>query len=239
MVLVGLGAEPLGHHARDERGHELVQVELDVNLRVTAQRLDGPHERLKPRHVPQGLGHLVLHELGEVGHQLVQAAVGGEGLQRGSEQRSLASFSAASHHRRDAVKVQLELLAQLVRHHGLDHGSGAVGSGFALDVRVVSAGRRLDVGRDHRRSEELGVRGASQVRGSIVRGQRGWVLGYERLDALDREPVRDDVDGDGRPRELRGEDILEVDLLVDRYVQLGVAGHFLERDGPGARGEAV
>ena len=27
--------------------------------------------------------------------------------------------------------------------------------------------------------------------------------------------------------------------LFDRYVQLGVAGHFLERDGPGARGEAV
>ena len=78
MVLVGLGAQSFGHHARDERGHELVQVELDVNLRVTAQRLDGPHERLEPRHVPQGLGNLVLHELGEVGHQLVQAAVGGE-----------------------------------------------------------------------------------------------------------------------------------------------------------------
>ena len=238
MVVGRVGAEPLGHHARDERRHELVQVELHVDLGIGAQRLDHPHERLEPRHVTKRRRDLVLHELGEVGQELVQAAVRGEGLERGSEHGSLgAAFAPAPpHDGGDAVEVQLELLAELVRDDGLHDRAGSF---FRFDRSRRAAGRGLDVAGDDGRSEQPVVLGGVDARGSIDVGSGRGILGYERLHALDREPVRHDVHGDGRARELRGEDVLEVEYLVLRDVQLRVAGNFVERDGAGARGEAV
>mmetsp|Transcript_12718 Transcript_12718/g.57390 ORF Transcript_12718/g.57390 Transcript_12718/m.57390 type:complete len:293 (-) Transcript_12718:137-1015(-) len=240
MVLVGVGAEPLGHHARDERRHELVQVELHVDLGIGAQRLDHPHERLEPRHVTKRRRHLVLHELGEVGQELVQAAVRGERRQRGSEHGGLgaALAAAAPHDGGDAVEVQLELLAELVRDDGL-HDRALTALTALLRLDRGRPGRGLDVSGDDGRSEQPVVLGGVDARGSIDVGRGRGILGYERLHALDREPVRHDVHGDGRARELRGEDVLEVEYLILRDVQLRVAGNFVERDGPGARGEAV
>jgi|AntAceMinimDraft_5_1070358.scaffolds.fasta_scaffold353287_1 hypothetical protein len=49
---------PLGDHARDDGGHEVVQVQLGVDGRIRYQAVHRAHQRAQPRQVFQTLRHL-------------------------------------------------------------------------------------------------------------------------------------------------------------------------------------
>ena len=96
MVLVRVRAEAFRHHAGDDPGHELMQVELDVHGRVGGGRARHRHHGAKSRKVLQALRHLLGDELHEIRHELVKTAVGGERVEGGAEEGRLAADAAAA-----------------------------------------------------------------------------------------------------------------------------------------------
>ena len=92
-----------------------------------------------------------------------------------------------------------------MRHHGLDDGT--VGAPTSAPASAPSRGRLTPPGATTSPGADgrAEVRGAEHIRYEVFLGEGVGFSGMRGLDALDREPVRDDVDRDGRSRKLGGE----------------------------------
>ena len=172
VVLVRVRAEAFRHHAGDDPGHELMEVELDVHGGVDDEGARHRHHGAKSRKVLQALRHLLGDELHEIRHELVKTAVGGERVEGGAEEGAVADAAAASDGG-DAIVVHLEFLGELVRHHGLDDGT----VGTRVGTRVGTLAGTLDApgghhlaGRDGRRWKTAAP---EHIRSEVFLGEGG------------------------------------------------------------------